>query len=295
MPGALYKSVARDSGLRVSGGRSGPDRPGIGPRVGRFVLAAAIAAIAVGGVRPAALDAQRKVQRLSGLSVAPVYDGYEANPDGTFSMWFGYFNRNQAEHFDVPVGPGNRFEPGAADRGQPTHFVPAWQKSAFRIVVPRDFGEQRLTWTLTTHGKTESVVAWLDPRSIIDRRKTTIENTVGENLAPEVRVEPATLTVGRNGQATITVFAKDDGLPVNGRTKQPEGLTVQWRKYRGPASGRVTFMPPEARLADGTSSTAATFSEPGEYVLHAVVDDGSRFAGTYCCWISAEAKVTVKP
>ena len=56
--------------------------------------------------------------------MAPVYDGYEANPDGTYSLWFGYLNRNHEEAIDVPIGPDNSFEPGQADRGQPTHFVP---------------------------------------------------------------------------------------------------------------------------------------------------------------------------
>jgi len=99
---------------------------------------------------------------VSGQNVAPVYDGYEVNPDGTHSMWLGYFNRNLEETLEVPIGPDNRFEPGPADRGQPTHFVPQWQKSSFRIVVPKDFGQQKLTWRLTSKGKTETVVASLD-------------------------------------------------------------------------------------------------------------------------------------
>lgn len=37
-----------------------------------------------------------------------------------------------------------------------------------------------------------------------------------------------------------------------------------------------------------------SFSEPGEYTLQAVVDDGSLYVGTYCCWINAVVKVTVK-
>jgi hypothetical protein len=40
--------------------------------------------------------------------------------------------------------------------------------------------------------------------------------------------------------------------------------------------------------------STVTFSEPGEYVIQAVVDDGSLYVGTYCCWIGAEVRVTVK-
>jgi hypothetical protein len=240
------------------------------------------------------LEAQRRVQRLSGQNVAPVYDGYENNPDGTFSMWFGYFNRNHEEALEIPIGPDNRFEPGPADRGQPTHFVPQWQKSSFRIVVPKDFGQQKITWRLTSKGKTETVVGALDRRSIIDRQQTTLEGTVGLNKAPAVTIEPAAQTVARGAGASITVAATDDGLPVNTRTAKPEGLTVRWRKYRGPQSGAITFAPATALLQDGKSATTATFSEPGEYVIQGVVDDGSLLAGTYCCWISREVRVTVK-
>ena len=80
------------------------------------------------------------------------------------------------------------------DRGQPTHFVPEWQKSAFRVIVPKDFGQQKLTWRLTTKGKTEVVTASLEPRSIIDRQQTTLEGSVGLNKAPTIGLEAPTET-----------------------------------------------------------------------------------------------------
>jgi hypothetical protein len=251
-----------------------------------------LALLLASSTRP--VDAQRKVQALRGESVAPVYDGYEENSDGTYSMWFGYFNRNHEEELDIPIGPDNRFEPGPDDRGQPTHFVPEWQKSTFRVVVPKNFGEQKLVWRLTVRGKPEVVTATLNPRSIIDRKETTIEGTVGLNRAPTVAIEPQTQAISKTAPATLAVTAIDDGLPVNARTKKPQGLTVRWRKYRGPLNGRVTFDPATAALVDGKSTTIARFSEPGEYVLQGVVDDGSLFAGTYCCWVSREVTVSVK-
>jgi hypothetical protein len=264
-------------------------------RVRRIARAAGLTAAVLflaSSLRP--VDAQRKVQVLRGESVAPVYDGYEENPDGTYSMWFGYFNRNHEEALDIPIGPDNRFEPGPDDRGQPTHFVPEWQKSTFRVVVPKNFGDQKLMWRLTVRGKPEVVTASLSPRSIIDRKETTIEGTVGLNHAPAVTIEPARQSVSPTATASISVTATDDGLPVNTRTKKPQGLTVRWRKYRGPQNGRVTFEPPTALLVDGKSMTTARFSEPGEYVVQGVVDDGSLFAGTYCCWVSREVTVLVK-
>ncbi len=58
----------------------------------------------------------------SGQSIQPIFEGWARNPDGTFSMYFGYLNRNYAETPIVPVGPDNKFEPGDPDRGQPTFF-----------------------------------------------------------------------------------------------------------------------------------------------------------------------------
>ena len=114
------------------------------------------------------------------------------------------------------------------------------------------------------------------------------------NKAPTVTIEPAAQSVARGTPASITVAATDDGLPVNTRTTKPEGLTVRWRKYRGPHGGTITFAPATALLQDGKSATTATFSEPGDYAIQGVVDDGSLLAGTYCCWVSREVRVTVK-
>ena len=52
----------------------------------------------------------------SGQGVAPVYEGFDINADGSFNMWFGYMNRNYEEALDLPVGAANAFEPGG-DRG----------------------------------------------------------------------------------------------------------------------------------------------------------------------------------
>ena len=76
----------------------------------------------------------------AGQSVTPALEGWYENPDGTYSLSFGYFNRNTEEELDIPIGPNNRFEPGTPDRGQPTHFLPRRQRGAFTVTVPADFG-----------------------------------------------------------------------------------------------------------------------------------------------------------
>jgi hypothetical protein len=91
----------------------------------------------------------------SGQDVVPVYEGWERNPDGSFNMVFGYFNRNYEEEVDVPVGPDNKIEPGAPDQGQPAHFYPRRQEFVFKVRVPADWGEKDLVWTLNIRGKAE--------------------------------------------------------------------------------------------------------------------------------------------
>src|SRR5262249_3021660 len=48
---------------------------------------------------------------------------------------------------------------------------------------------------------------------------------------------------------------------------------------------------------NGTATTSATFTEPGDYILQAVVDDGSGESagnfGYHCCWTNAQVKVSV--
>ena len=83
----------------------------------------------------------------SGQSVTAAYEGWFRNPDGTFSILFGYYNRNLKQDLDIPVGPNNRIEPGGPDQGQPTHFLPGRQWGVFTVTVPKDFGDKKLTWS----------------------------------------------------------------------------------------------------------------------------------------------------
>src|SRR5262249_34655912 len=84
----------------------------------------------------------------TGQDLQPVYEGWEHNADGTFSMVFGYLNRNYDEELDVPIGPNNTIEPGG-DRGQPTHFFNRRQQFMFKVKVPKDWGEKDLVWSVT--------------------------------------------------------------------------------------------------------------------------------------------------
>jgi len=123
-------------------------------------LAATCAVIALAG--GAALNAQQVALPLepaheSGQSITGAFEGWFSNPDGTFSILVGYYNRNQHQVVDIPIGPNNHIDPGGPDRGQPTHFLIGRQWGLFTVVVPKDFGDKRLTWTITANGKTTKI------------------------------------------------------------------------------------------------------------------------------------------
>jgi len=107
-------------------------------------------------------------------------------------------------------------------------------------------------------------------------------------------VEPMQKTIGKSETLSLAVSATDDGRPM--RNGKPIGMTMEWEKYRGP--GDVTFQPGKGKLADGKAVAVASFSEPGEYILQLVVDDGSgEVAGNFgyhCCWTNVNVKVAVK-
>src|SRR5213078_4315653 len=118
-------------------------------------------ALALVGTCVAPSDAQ--IRYTAGQNIAPVYEGWEPNADGSFNMVFGYMNRNYEEEVEVPVGPNNMIEPGGPDQGQPTHFYRRRQEFVFKVKVPRDWGTKELVWSLSSAGKTEKAYGVLTP------------------------------------------------------------------------------------------------------------------------------------
>ena len=264
-----------------------------------FRLAAAIVALASLPLvaQSPTVSQMMQVQHWTGQSVAPVYEGFDVNADGSINMWFGYMNRNEEESIDIPLGADNAFEPGG-DRGQPTHFIPRRHKDVFKVVVPKDFPKDRaVTWSLTSHGRTLKVAGTLNAVWQIDRVRATRggnSERIDSNTPPTVALQTTAATiVAPNQSATLTVTATDDGLPA--RRGAPVGMTVLWTKYRGP--GDVVFSAARAKLVGGKAATTATFSEPGEYIVQAVVDDGSGETagqfGYHCCWTNAQLTIKV--
>ena len=245
--------------------------------------------------------------RASGQAVTPAFEGWYRNPDGSYSLSFGYFNRNSEEALDIPIGASNFMQPGDANQGQPDHFSPRRHWGVFAVMVPADFGDRKVVWTLVVRGQTFSVPGSLKRGWQID----ALEGEAGSgNTPPVLQFDPAgpegrgprgitagPLTVAVGKPLAVTVWASDDGkahgsIASDGRAGVP--LTLTWFKHLGP--GDVTFSDPKPAVADGKATTAATFSEPGDYVLRLRVNDASGVTSgghAQCCWTNGFVKVRV--
>ena len=250
-----------------------------------------------------------------GGTVTPSFEGWYRNPDGSFTLSFGYFNRNTEEVVEIPIGPNNFIEPGDPDQGQPSVFKPQRHWGVFGVRVPADFGYNRVTWTLKIKGETFSIPGSLN-------RDWEIDALEGEananNTPPELRfgdaagqgpggVVGAKLSAKVGEPLAVSVWSRDDGAPVSTgwRDGVPDlPVNVTWSKFRGP--GMVSFSETEQLIdvSGGTATTMATFSEPGDYLLHVYAIDASgqsdegdlavSMSGyAQCCWTNGFVPVTV--
>jgi hypothetical protein len=277
----------------------------------RSIIGALTALLATTGVTLA--EAQQNLQLTPlvprGDIVAPFFDGWYPNPDGSFTLSFGFFNRNTEEIVEIPLGPNNFIEPAEFDGVQPTHFPPVSyggfsgrrERGAFAVTVPAEFRNRDVVWTLRHAGQTFSVPG----RVTSETYELSLAPAAAGSLPPGLRFEgegadaygregvihgPLTARVGQ--PLPVTVWASDRGerdrtFPVN----------LTWSKHQGP--GSVEFSPRTQRVEGlGEGATTATFSEPGEYMLRVRVDNftasDSSFADQ-CCWSNGFVRVTVTP
>lgn len=293
---------------------------------GMRTLAVAVALSWVALAAPSAQDNSSFQARVSrGRNIAPAYEGWETNPDGTFNLVFGYMNRNWEEQPYIPIGPNNNLEPGGPDQGQPTHFFPRRNQFVFRVKVPKDFGQKELVWTLTVNGKTERAYATLKPDYALD------DGIIQRNYANGTPLQMhdnkrAVVAIEGNPQRTVKVGERialigaisDDGLlkpkaagpgspALGGPGYNPAlGLRVAWYVYRGPAD-KVAFDPEQFKVyedvkgnspwrpgwmppplpADGKFPVNVTFGAPGTFVIRLMAHDGIA--------VTKDVTVTVAP
>ncbi|MGD9511888.1 MAG: hypothetical protein AB7X49_25460 [Geminicoccaceae bacterium] len=260
-----------------------------------------------------------------GASITPAYDGWYDNPDGTHTFLIGYYNRNWSTPLDVPIGPDNHFEPGAPDRGQPTHFLPNRNFGMFTITVPKEYPTtERLWWVITANGLTQRVPFHMSPDYNISPHQASEESPGGRYNRPALLkfaerdpwiqspvANMATAlrrTAAMNQPLTIDMWVADDALHSSGTNapllRAPKVVELVVGKYRGP--GTVTVGKGHETIAvlrggrpdepfEGKTATTATFSAPGEYVVHVTANDLSGPGGgsSGCCWTTAMLRVSV--
>jgi len=278
-----------------------------GPRV---VVGAGLAVLAAVVALPARAQLPLAAVKSSGQTVTPAFEGWYKNPDGTFSLSFGYFNRNAEEVIEIPIGSNNFIEPGDPNQGQPTEFQPRRHWGVFAVRVPADFGDKKVTWTLKNRGATYAIPGGLQPNWQID----ALEGEAGSgNTPPALKFDekgpegsgPSGITAGPLSASvgkplTLNVWARDDGKSsgsVAGAGRGATPVTLTWFKHQGP--GKVTFTPPSGRAAStgAQMTTTATFSEAGEYLLRVRANDASGVANAghaQCCWSNGFVRVTVR-
>jgi hypothetical protein len=226
-----------------------------------------------------ASEGQTRFSYSSGQALEPAYEGWSPNPDGSYTLFFGYMNSNWLQEFDLPAGPDNRFEPGNPDLGQPTHFYPRRNPFLFTIQVPKDFGDKEITWTLTANGQTRKTYASLKTDYLIDKQVISTEvggdngslaDALRTNEPPDLTVEGSSTRTVKVGQPlTLSVVAGDpDNLPARRDGKPQPGV----KKTPPPAAeGRAPRPTPAAQ-----NSAAVVYRPPVSVVSSS--GPGLRFA-----------------
>jgi hypothetical protein len=196
-----------------------------------------------------------------GQNVAPAFEGWEQNEDGSFNFLFGYMNRNWDEEVDVPIGPDNNIEPGGPDRGQPTHMLPRRNRFMFRVRVPKDWGEKELVWTLTTKGKTEKAFASLRTDYFVDDVVVASETgalgagtsspEIRANKRPEVKLEAMTATAKVGQPLQLTAWVTDDGVPKRPTPTAAQLAAAARALNASPTAPRNPVLNPPSRVTVG--------------------------------------------
>jgi len=258
-----------------------------------------------------------------GLRVAPFFDGWYLNPDGTITLSFGYSNLNQ-DVVEIPFGPDNFIEPKQYDGRQPTSFPPAAstsddgsagrndrrERGVFTVTVPAGFRDS-VTWTLSVNGQTHKVPAstksgayqlrWpMAMGSIPPVLRFSADGPSGRGPTG-IQADPVRTSVGV--PLSITIWIADDSkreeepIVIKQRQARP-AMNVTWYKHSGP--GPIVFSKSKEPIEqlNGTATASATFKQPGEYVIRVRTDNFGRVdtsAGNQCCWTNGYVKVTVAP
>jgi len=259
-------------------------------------------------------------------TLAPFMEGWYENEDGTYSISFGYLNLNQ-DTLEIPVGEDNFLEPAEFDGMQPTTFYPGRQRGIFAVNLPAVMKDQDVWWTLRkangevtkVPGRTRSNAYELDwlprPHGSLPPL-VSFDSDTEEGRGPPGIIAARALTVAAGSPLTVSVNVREvsERDRTDFRFFEPLSLHVKWSMHQGP--GKVEFTrhestpmveededPPRDEMItvpddeQRTVRVVATFSEPGEYMLRARVDNWRAPDSSdpdNCCWTNGYVRVTVR-
>lgn len=265
----------------------------------------------------------------SGESVAPMFNGWIENEDGSVMMIFGFANQNREESIDVPLGPDNFIEPAQFDGVQPTHFpvysrggfVGIQERGAFAITLPAEMAGTEVVWTLKSGGNTYTAPGRATStayemshgeRALGSLKPAIRFNVSGPEVADPEGIYASRITTSVGDSVSLTAYVQDRGNRSDYEDNESlyYPLGTEWLLHQGPAmpefdNAKITG---RDRANEGGESgsagnngweevtTQATFPEAGEYVVRLRVDNftapDSQFDNV-CCWSNAYVPVTV--
>lgn len=186
----------------------------------------------------------------SGGPIYAAFEGWGPLKDGSNALLLGYFNRNRTQTVDIPIGPENSIEPAGPDYGQPTHFLTGRQYGMFAIVVPKDFGQKKLSWTIVANGHKTNVQFWMNPPYWIDFFK----NPANGNEPPRIKFAMnGTESIGPPKERTVATLNATVGQPLDltaWAADQPSTITFESGAGAEPATPPAAGRPAGAKPAN---------------------------------------------
>ncbi|CAN0467918.1 unnamed protein product, partial [Scytosiphon promiscuus] len=230
----------------------------------------------------------------------------------------------------IPRGEGNRIEPASLNGMQPEVYFSGRHPGVFAVTIPATMKDETIWWHIKTGdleelkvpGERGSTAYELDrnprPQGSVQPHIWFEDGKIGSGPEGIVAANTKTVTVG--DELTLEVGTKDPSVrdPSNPLFAKPLDTRVIWYKHQGPGKVHFTEHPstpfdtaparstrgmiPAApsRVAvpagAGPAMVIATFSEPGDYVIRARLDNWNSSDSDgldQCCWSNAYQRVRV--
>jgi len=253
-------------------------------------VTAALGATAASAQMPEHLrDYPLAQMRPSGDLVAPFFDGWFANPDGSVTYEFGYMNRNTEEVVDIPLGEHNKIElryadgtvvPAEVDGIQPTRFYvydrPGFngkrERGTFAVTVPDPSTE--VVWTL---GRDVQRIYSVPGRATSTAYELSWGKTAFGSLRPALRFSPTSpesrgaegpwaspvmATVGT--PVTLSALVQDRGERYGLTEKLWVPVRAEFIIHQGPAGAEATFDPPRVTVEPGVEASGGEGAAMGQ-------------------------------